>query len=64
MIRIPLPTPLLAALVAAFSFLLAGLIEQRHYLYALLAIVGITCCLGELVKRLVEHYRAKRGRTP
>lgn len=60
MIRIPLPTPLLAAITAAFSFLFSWHLEQKNFLLGLIGVACFVWCLAELVQRLVERFRDRR----
>lgn len=62
MMRIPLPLWLLAINVAAFSFFFGWYIEQESFFLTLLSSAGFTLCLAELVQRIVEHFRNRRGK--
>ncbi|KHS76980.1 hypothetical protein QT13_01690 [Pectobacterium brasiliense] len=59
MMRIPLPTPMLVAITAAFLFLFTMGIEYKNLISALINVIGFTICVSELVMRIVLYYRNK-----
>lgn len=62
MIRIPLPTPALAAITAAFLVGFCWHMEAGNLGCAIVSVIGFTWNLGELVLRFVEYRRMKRGK--